>query len=1515
MKDKQICRLFLCYRNEGKSATVAAAFKTYAEAKSTKSKAPDIECFYSDAESVGNYITDIPNKLAQCDYMIIFADKNITAGFLHDDGSVNEDCVTAKEFCEAEKLRQIGELKLVLVNIDGYKFKESDAANIEKVFSNARTLNNDSVVSWTKLNENRYSTSTYEQCFDKLLKGVLQNSATAKPRKTRKTVADKEAAACIPYDLKDRLNKYYRTQFAENMYIRLDDIAAGDGDSDNQAEIEDTFSDLYVSFSASPHEFPPTEEERSLSLDESRRFLRPIDDENDLIDWGHIIPQRFKLRRVLFAQTVLDLENNVAAVKNKAPTSFAENYENVPNESFVGKNTEHSEIKKRNLLLLGRAGQGKTTLMQYLALFNWAHMLKNSGDEFTYGERFLSGINYSKPNSGSFMPRITFKIKLAVYDKYTSFVNERSINSELLSFDHYIEYLLWCAENDKKPYGTKNNADEDGSLSCWISETAKDNHAHKEVCAMLDRAPMLILFDGLDEVKLNRRSVIDNIKQFVRRTGKDGSNIITVTTTRKEKSEEIKDKDSFTDFELLDLDETEVERFVKKYLSAKWKQNSEEKIAEIMSYYEQKEYEKLMQTPLEVTMICMVFNAYNSMPKSIEKLYDRYVTMYVQREKHKEYAEQGKKQESQEFFGRSYTDNLINDFLNAIGYELEYRSSGVTEEDAIEIAKRTNIDEDGEQKHDIDDPQYFKRLVDIVFTRLSFFDCDNTNVPAVYSLDNHHASVREYLAARYFVKNRSDGDKLDFARRVLIEQEHSPQHWGIFKFLLELMIDDTQLMKRLLTKLLDDCALTDSHHDNALPNVVCALKSTHFGAKIATKLMCEERIFNDRTNYKKPLLQGALEILLLDGALDSENIKRIITFAFINGLSEHLYLSIEGKLSDNIITDDLIETIAYLAVFPDRGEINKAEYPKLAKMISSGNYLDLFFGRFFDTQYFGDLEKSIIKDETILKGLFKDLKKCGKALNVSLDCDRTLKCDNKEKFLTVEFIRELFIHPRDIFDDCFSDELFNHLYDTADEIDRLFLDSPYWQIISTLERKNFCTFDDNDENLLDFYFYYRASNKNDEAFAMAINLCKKHGLLGTSAILECIKDFNKTSFTEFVKNLSSGIWDDEFFTLFGSSKRWAYMRSLRGICAHPTFIMLERRLCDNERLAKIDECAELLFQILEENKRLTLAESFSAFDDGIACRITMSNSTNENHLKLIERCSFTDYAQQAFIFSGLEWKNRFPARSSDKKNKIHGTYGDAIRDKNYENLRPQLAKILADPPDKKVYHTVCILNFLLAYPQCGISELAEYSNFPIKDYADVIKNELHYRYSEENKKFIKSKQYDLPDEQSEVLFNGCPEYKTIVDRLATLAIDSPDFFTYFKQVFSMLINSRAFIENFNTDGLNGKYPNDPFLHLIISLKNWRKNYDLQSPGFDSTCGLIANYIRDCAKTDLFDSPQATNTVLLRFIIHNFKRDGATIKLVSKILEKLPTDEHYISVRKEAQDYLAASLKFNKDKLL
>lgn len=1508
MKDKQICRLFLCYRNQGTSATVAAAFKTYAEAKNAKLKTTGIECFYSGEEPIGNYITDIPNKLARCDYMIIFADKNITAGFLNDDGSVNESCVTAIEFCEAEKLRQQGKIRLALINIDGYKLNDSDASNIEKVFSTARTLNNDSVVSWTKLNENIYSAPTHEQCFDRLLKGVRQNSATAKPRKPRRqNAAAKETAACISSELEAQLVEYYRTQFTENMYIRLDDIATGDGDSDNQAEIEDTFSDLYVSFYASPHEFPLTEEEKktSSSLASSRNFLRALDIENDSIS------QRFRTRRSLFAQTVLDLENSIAAVESKAHTA-AENYENMPNDSFVGKNTEHSEIRKRNLLLLGRAGQGKTTLMQYLALFNWANMIKNSGGEFSYGERFLSGI---KTSSRQFTPRITFKIKLAIYDKYTSFINAQHPYSELLSFDRYIEYLLWCAENDKKPYGTKNNADEAEALSDWIRETQKHNRAHKEVSAMLYNKPVLILFDGLDEVKLNRRSVIDNIKQFVRRTGKDGSNIITVTTTRKEKSEEIKDKDSFTDFELLDLDETEVSRFVKKYISAKWKQNSEEKIAEIMSYYERKEYEKLMQTPLEVTMICMVYNAYNSMPKSIEKLYDRYVTMYVQREKHKEYSEQGKKQESQEFFGRPYTDNLINDFLNAIGYELEYRSSGVTEEEAIEIAKRTNIDEGGEQKHDIDDPQYFKRLVDIVFTRLSFFDCDNTNVPAVYSLDNHHASVCEYLAARYFVENRSDGDKLDFAIRVLIEQERSPQHWGIFKFLLELMIDTPTIMKMLLAKLLDDCTLNDSHHDNASPNVVCALKSTHFGAKIATKLMCEERMFNDRPNYKKPLLQGALEILLLDGAMDSENIKRIISFAFTNGLFEHLYLSIEGKLSDNRITDDLIETIAYLAVFPDRGEINETEYPKLAKIISSGDYLDLFFGRLFDTQYFGDLEKSIIKDETILKALFEDLKKHGKALNVSLDSDRTLICDNKEKFLTVEFIRKLFIQPRDIFDDYYSDELFGDLYKTADEIDRLFIDSPYWQIVSTLERKSFSAFGVDDENLLNFYFNYRDTQKDARAIDMLVALCKKHDLPGTAAMFECIKDFNRSSFTEFVKNLSSGMWDKEFFALFGSSKRWAFLRSLHGICAHPTFVMVDRRLCDNERLAKIDECAELLFRILEDDKRLTLEESFRAFDDGIACRITMSNSTNENHIKLIDRCSFTDYVQQAFIFSGLEWKNRFPARPSDNINKIHGTYCDAIKDKDYENLRPQLAKTLAAPPDKKVYHVVCILNFLLAYPQCGISELAEYSKFPIKDYADVIKNELYYRYSETNKNSIRSNQYDLPDEQSEVLFNGCPGYKTVVDRLATLALESPDFFTYFKQAISMLISSGEFITNFDTDGLNGRYPDDPFLHFIISLKNWRKNSDLQSPGFDSTCGLIANDIRDCAKTDLFDSPQATCTVLLRFIIHNFKRDGATIKLVSKILEKLPTDEHYISVRKEAQDYLAASLKFNKDKLL
>ncbi len=145
-------RIFLCYRDKDAETAknVWLAMK-----ESTGLNFGNV--WYSDGEPVGNFHNDIHRMVSGAEYAVLFISKGFTAGFLKDDGRINEGCTTAFEMIEIERRRQAGTLKVCSINIDNYCLDDAELAKIHNLFKKAGILKNDSISAYKALNRNEYS--------------------------------------------------------------------------------------------------------------------------------------------------------------------------------------------------------------------------------------------------------------------------------------------------------------------------------------------------------------------------------------------------------------------------------------------------------------------------------------------------------------------------------------------------------------------------------------------------------------------------------------------------------------------------------------------------------------------------------------------------------------------------------------------------------------------------------------------------------------------------------------------------------------------------------------------------------------------------------------------------------------------------------------------------------------------------------------------------------------------------------------------------------------------------------------------------------------------------------------------------------------------------------------------------------------------------------------------------------------------------------------------------------------
>ena len=179
---KKECDIFICYRGNN-NVTLPKQFARYIESinENTSDERNYGKVWFSDLEANGNYAKkeDLFSLIGSAKYFIMFLFSGFTEGFFNEDGQLNQDCITAKEFLVAETIRQQrkntdNELTFISANLNSESFSNQDIVNLRRLFDLNNILQDDTIDAFVQLNKNNFDLRQGEEhsFFDRLLAGI-----------------------------------------------------------------------------------------------------------------------------------------------------------------------------------------------------------------------------------------------------------------------------------------------------------------------------------------------------------------------------------------------------------------------------------------------------------------------------------------------------------------------------------------------------------------------------------------------------------------------------------------------------------------------------------------------------------------------------------------------------------------------------------------------------------------------------------------------------------------------------------------------------------------------------------------------------------------------------------------------------------------------------------------------------------------------------------------------------------------------------------------------------------------------------------------------------------------------------------------------------------------------------------------------------------------------------------------------------------------------------------------------
>ncbi len=327
--------------------------------------------------------------------------------------------------------------------------------------------------------------------------------------------------------------------------------------------------------------------------------------------------------KVKFKQAELDnddLEDLFVDVKAYATTTLAADRVTVSMRTFkdpkaVGAVEYLVSSDKPFTLVRGEPGQGKSTLGQYLSQ--------------VYRSEFIPDEPGAKTKRPALRPRSS-RVPLRI--------DLRDYGTWLDGTDPFDESSSTVKSTPKR---RKNGAVEKFLAVFLAAITAADSVDASTVDDLLDRFPMLIVFDGLDEVaqRQTRQRVVAEIEKFIGRWRGSAVPPKIVVTTRPNVSE-LPEPSSrwFETITLMKLDRELRATYLRKWCAARGIVNIDKR--ELMRSFDSRTAEphiaQLAENPMQLTILLYLLHLQgHSVPDKRTPLYDEYMKTFLNREAEK----------------------------------------------------------------------------------------------------------------------------------------------------------------------------------------------------------------------------------------------------------------------------------------------------------------------------------------------------------------------------------------------------------------------------------------------------------------------------------------------------------------------------------------------------------------------------------------------------------------------------------------------------------------------------------------------------------------------------------------------------------------------------------------------------------------------------------------------------------------------------------------------------------------
>lgn len=543
--------------------------------------------------------------------------------------------------------------------------------------------------------------------------------------------------------------------------------------------------------------------------------------------------------------------------------------------SFLSKEgISGSKASKENLfagrnkyVLKGSAGQGKSTVCQFLAQIYRTYFLK------TYSANYDEQIEafYSRLKQDNIQQplciRIPIRIELRIYSAWI--IDQKSQSQKF-------DLITYIASN----IANKSNGE-------------FDNETLRKYLATYSWA---FFFDGLDEVpeSSNRKEVMEEILKFIKIELKQAdTDTLLFATTRPEGYVGEFDKNEFIHLDLLPLDYEGCINYLTKLLEAI--ENDSTKKKEYLDILERaiknEQIAFMLKTPLQATIMAILVRAGGEPPRDKYSLFKEYFEIIIKREK----------QKSTETILNS-NQELIENVYYLLGYELQKRSSTTDKSDALLtldelkdlISKKLNND-----GLTFDTPNFTNLLNDVysmIVNRINFASEIEEN-----KIGFSIRSIQEFLAAVYIAKNYSEK-----TLNELLPQLAQSSYWkNTFTFIVEYINKEKpSYLNTIIDTILSELNGNGLSYDKSTDTAV-----VYWGSQVAFDLLASN-IFKNKPKYEYKLCRYISEYCKLYPSRELD---------FVSSMSENVQLEMTKFILDRN-NADLPDGIFALASYLSRSE-------------------------------------------------------------------------------------------------------------------------------------------------------------------------------------------------------------------------------------------------------------------------------------------------------------------------------------------------------------------------------------------------------------------------------------------------------------------------------------------------------------------------------------------------------------------------------------------------------------------